>query len=91
LNLTYDEALSNFAFKFNLRRYIKSRFPPGVAAFLLTLATVDDLGAIAVIAVFFAKGLVIPYMAGAVVGRCRLTISKPVFKPSIVSALEATN
>jgi Na+/H+ antiporter NhaA len=53
LKLRYDESLSNFAFKLKLRRY----------------STVDDLGAIAVIAVFFAKGLVIPYM----VGRCRLT------------------
>jgi Na+/H+ antiporter NhaA len=32
--------------------------PAGVAAFLLTLATVDDLGAIAVIAVCFASNLV---------------------------------
>jgi NhaA family Na+:H+ antiporter len=39
--------------------------PPAVATFLLTLATVDDLGAIAVIAVCFAKGIVPMYLAGA--------------------------
>ena len=42
--------------------FFKNRMLPAVATFLLTLATVDDLGAIAVIAVCFAKGIVLMYL-----------------------------
>jgi len=57
---------TDIAFAMGIYNFFKNRMPPGVAAFLLTLATVDDLGAIVVIAVCFAKGLVVPYIAGAV-------------------------
>lgn len=43
----------------------RSALPPSVATFLLTLATVDDLGAIAVIAVCFAKSVSLPFLAAA--------------------------
>ena len=46
---------TDIAFAMGVYNFFKTRMPPAVAAFLLTLATVDDLGAIAVIAVFFAK------------------------------------
>ena len=41
------------------------RAPPELRAFLLTLAVVDDLGTIAVIALFFAEGVVLAWLAGA--------------------------
>ncbi len=42
------------------------RAPPELRAFLLTLAVVDDLGTIAVIAVFFSDGISLAWLAGAV-------------------------
>ena len=41
------------------------RVPPGARLFLLTLAIVDDLGAIAVIAVFYTRGLSLSWLGGA--------------------------
>jgi NhaA family Na+:H+ antiporter len=41
------------------------RVPAAARLFLLTLAIVDDLGAIAVIAVFYADDLSLPWLAGA--------------------------
>ena len=54
---------TDIAFAMGVYNFFKNRMPPAVAAFLLTLATVDDLGAIAVIAVCFAKGIVPAYLA----------------------------
>lgn len=56
---------TDIAFAMGVYNFFKSKMPAGVAAFLLTLATVDDLGAIAVIAVCFAKSLAMNYIAGA--------------------------
>lgn len=42
------------------------RVPVGARVFLLTLAIADDLGAIIIIAVFYAGGLAWPWLAGAV-------------------------
>jgi NhaA family Na+:H+ antiporter len=42
---------TDIAFAMGVFGFFKSRMPPGAQAFLLTLATVDDLGAIAVIAI----------------------------------------
>jgi hypothetical protein len=57
LKLECDEALLNVAFNCNSRlcamgiyNFFKSRFPPGVAAFLLTLATVGRRSLTAVFA-----------------------------------------
>ena len=41
------------------------RVPAGARLFLLTLAIVDDLGAILVIAVFYTRGLSLPWLGGA--------------------------
>ncbi len=41
------------------------RAPPDLRAFLLTLAIVDDIGTIAVIAVFFSDGIALDWLAGA--------------------------
>lgn len=56
---------TDIAFAMGVYNFFKNKLPGGVAAFLLTLATVDDLGAIAVIAVCFAKSLTMSYIAGA--------------------------
>jgi len=58
LKVQYDELLSSFPFKFNLRRYIEVR---------------EELAAAA---------------AAAVVGRCRLTVSKLELKAPLVSTLD---
>ena len=46
---------TDIAFAMGVFGFFRSRMPPGAEAFLLTLATVDDLGAIAVIAVLCAS------------------------------------
>ena len=56
---------TDIAFAMGVYNFFKNRMPGGVAAFLLTFATVDDLGAIAVIAVCFSKTLTLKYLAGA--------------------------
>jgi NhaA family Na+:H+ antiporter len=56
---------TDIAFAMGVYGFFKSKMPSGVAAFLLTLATVDDLGAIIVIAVCFAKELAFNYVIGA--------------------------
>ena len=56
---------TDIAFAMGVYNFFKNRMPPAVATFLLTLATVDDLGAIAVIAVCFAKGIVPAYLAAS--------------------------
>lgn len=48
---------TDIAFALAILGLVGSRLPTGLRAFLLTLAIVDDLGSIAVIAVFFAHGL----------------------------------
>ena len=42
------------------------RAPPELRAFLLTLAVVDDLATIAVIAIFFSEGIALAWLAAAV-------------------------
>ena len=56
---------TDIAFAMGVFGFFKSRMPAGAQAFLLTLATVDDLGAIAVIAVFFAGSIAVPYLTAA--------------------------
>ena len=56
---------TDIAFAMGVYNFFKNRMPPAVATFLLTLATVDDLGAIAVIAVCFAKGIVPMYLGAS--------------------------
>ena len=48
---------TDIAFALAILGLVGSRLPTALRAFLLTLAIVDDLGSIAVIAIFFAHGL----------------------------------
>jgi Na+:H+ antiporter, NhaA family len=57
---------TDIAFAMGVYGFFKHKMPNGVAAFLLTLATVDDLGAIVVIAICFAKELSLGYIFAAV-------------------------
>lgn len=71
---------TDIAFAMGVYNFFKNRMPPAVATFLLTLATVDDLGAIAVIAVCFAKGIVPMYLgvSAAIMGVMAVACKKGV-------------
>eukprot|EP00466_Bigelowiella_natans_P008331 jgi/Bigna1/78686/fgenesh1_pg.56_\ len=56
---------TDIAFAMGVFSFFKNRMPPSVSPFLLTLATVDDLGAILVIAVCFASHINLPYLMAA--------------------------
>ena len=56
---------TDIAFAMGVFGFFRSRMPAGAQAFLLTLATVDDLGAILVIALFFAKAMNFTFLAAA--------------------------
>lgn len=62
---------TDIAFAMAIFGIFRRKMPASASAFLLTLATVDDLGAIAVIAVCFAKGIVPAYL-GAAIALCGL-------------------
>ena len=56
---------TDIAFALSVLGVAGRRAPPELRAFLLTLAVVDDLGTIAVIAVFFSDGVSLAWLAGA--------------------------
>ncbi len=62
---------TDIAFAMGVFGFFKSRMPLGAQAFLLTLATVDDLGAIAVIAVLCVHALRARAHAKTLVARTR--------------------
>ncbi|MET7639577.1 Na+/H+ antiporter NhaA [Streptomyces sp. NPDC005438] len=59
---------TDIAFALAVLAVLGSALPPALRAFLLTLAVVDDLGAILVIAVFFTTGLNLWALLGAALG-----------------------
>jgi len=75
---------TDIAFAVGVLAVLGRRVPRGLKVFVLTLAIVDDIGAIAVIAVFYAKGLEGAWLLGAaavfavVIAARRLGLSHPV-------------
>ncbi|MEO3755276.1 Na+/H+ antiporter NhaA [Streptomyces sp. B6B3] len=59
---------TDIAFALAVLAVLSTHLPAALRAFLLTLAVVDDLGAILVIAVFFTSGANLWALAGAVAG-----------------------
>lgn len=58
---------TDIAFALGVLAVVGSAAPAGLRVFLLSLAVVDDLGAIALIAVLFTSKLSLPALAGAVI------------------------
>ncbi len=56
---------TDIAFVLGTLALLGNRIPAGVRVFLLTLAIVDDIGAIIVIAAFYSKGIAFGWLAGA--------------------------
>jgi Na+/H+ antiporter NhaA len=56
---------TDIAFVLGALALLGDRVPPGVRVFLLTLAIVDDVGAIAVIALFYSSGIDLTALAAA--------------------------
>jgi len=59
---------TDIAFAVGIVALLGSRVPPGAKLFLLAVAIADDIGAIAVIAIFYTSELDAAYLGAAVVG-----------------------
>src|SRR5690606_26047276 len=87
---------TDIAFVVGVLALLGSRVPSGLKLFLLTLAIVDDLGVIAVIAVFYSEGIDAAWLAGAgaslllVVAARRLGVRSLAYVPLALAAWVCT-
>jgi Na+:H+ antiporter, NhaA family len=61
-------AATDIAFAVGVLALLRSRVSPGMKLLLLTIAIVDDIAAILIIAVFYASDLSLPWVAAALAG-----------------------
>jgi NhaA family Na+:H+ antiporter len=67
---------TDIAFALGVLGLAGRRAPAELRAFMLTLAVVDDLGTIAVIAVFFSEGIALGWLAGAAAALAAVVIAQ---------------
>ncbi len=75
---------TDIAFALGIVALLGSRVPPGAKLFLLAVAITDDIGAIAVIAIFYTEELNTGYLAAAIVGLIAVWIANKVGVRSLV-------
>ncbi len=78
---------TDIAFAIGVLGFAGNRVPRALRAFMLTLAVVDDLGTIAVIAIFFTDGLSIGWLAVAAAVVAAIVVSQRIGVRSVVAYL----